>query len=423
MDLNVYRNVGKFQIFKKDEVVYKSGDSGDCMYVVMKGTFNADGKQIAEGGYFGELSVIDEKIPRAETAVCEVQGAMAVAVGRENLTDLLTCDRDISAKILAALYERAIALEHDVLDKGTDLDDFPQHLISPAAVSPENDSKRMGELAGRICGLSDILAGKNTPAARAIRFPQENQDKSGESDCTPILPEGHGSYTLTPANDSDALAVVKTDCPLCGRNFDNHFLLSSKLRRTGSDPDMRVRFAGIEPMHYNITTCPDCLFSAESEVFTDASKRAADDVFSALAPYKGTQVKIGRERDIDSVFKSYYLALICAPIVTEKFPDLTVAGLWIKIMRLYEDCGDKSMYEYAFDKTFAAYNHVYSSVRIPDKQSQQVAYILAELNFKRGNYDEARQLFHPLKKAPGASASFVRAVEDRLETIRREHNE
>jgi hypothetical protein len=235
-----------------------------------------------------------------------------------------------------------------------------------------------------------------------------------------LLPEGHGSYEITPANDSSALAIVDTVCPLCGGQFKNHFMLMSRLGRGKSDPDMRVHYSGIEPLHYAITTCPDCAFSAEGEAFTATPKRYGEALSKIIDPYleEGKTIKIGKARDIDSVFKSYFLALVCTPAALERNQELACAGLWLKIAWLYEDCGDKAMKEFALNKTYEAYEYIYSNQRLDDKTTQQVAYRLGELNFKMGKIDEARKLFHEIKVSKKAPPTLERSVEKRLDMIR-----
>jgi hypothetical protein len=235
-----------------------------------------------------------------------------------------------------------------------------------------------------------------------------------------LFPEGHtGNYTLPlNHNQSTIICLNKTTCPLCGRKFEAHYILSSKLRRLNADDDMRVRYKDVEPLYYNIITCPNCLYSAETTQFGEASKRTADNVNAKIGPYRlGTVVQSGNERDTYTVFLGYYLALLCAPIVADNH-ELVVAGLWLKISRLYEDCKDKKMHMYAVRQALDSYNYVYSNLRITDSQTQQVRCLLGELYFKLGDYDAARQFLFMIKSDKDAPASLKRQAELRIETIR-----
>ncbi|MDR2531955.1 MAG: DUF2225 domain-containing protein [Oscillospiraceae bacterium] len=239
-----------------------------------------------------------------------------------------------------------------------------------------------------------------------------------------LFPEGHGEYILPlNHNETDIISLTKVACPLCGRKFDSNWVLASKLRRQGTDPDMRVRYKDVEPLYYSIVTCPNCLFSAETTTFPEASKKQADAVAQKTAPYRlDTAIKTGSERDTFTVFAGFYLALLCAPAVQESH-ELTTAGLWLKISRLYEDCGDKKMHMYAVKQAFDTYTYIYTNLRINDKQTQQVSYLLGELNFKMGDFDAARRFFFNLKADKDTPSSMRNQVDIRLETIREIKNQ
>ncbi|MCL2636840.1 MAG: DUF2225 domain-containing protein [Oscillospiraceae bacterium] len=248
--------------------------------------------------------------------------------------------------------------------------------------------------------------------------PKEKSEQKAQK--SSLFPEGHaGNYTLPlNHNQSTIICLNKTACPLCGRKFETHYILSSKLRRLNADDDMRVRYKDVEPLYYNIITCPNCLYSGETTNFGEASKRHSDAVNAKIGPYRlETVIQSGNDRDTHTVFVGYYLALLCAPIVAENH-ELTVAGLWLKISRLYEDCKDSKMCLYATRQALDSYNYVYSNLRITDNQTQQVRCLLGELYYKLGEYDASRQFLFMIKSDKDAPASLKRQAENRLETIR-----
>jgi hypothetical protein len=423
---NPYGNLGELKTFKNDEVVYTQNSQGNSLYIVTKGVFGVYIKstddsplrvtEIKEGGIFGEMSAIDAW-KRSSTVVCEGKGA-AVLIDSEALPALLEKHPDISGKILHMLYERAESIAKIAVEKGKSISDLPENLVNLAPKNHKLDLENMRSLAQRIKELNDVLSEYKTNLVPKIKHTEEDS----ASNDTKLFPPRHGSYSHELSNEARMISIIKTDCPICKSNFESHFVLLSMLRRDRTDPDMRVRYMGIEPLHYSIVTCPKCLFSAESGEFSKVSDKHAGEVFEKLKQYKDeVTIKTGKERDISTVFTGYYLALLCVPFISET-PEMTTASLWLKISRLYEDCNAKEMFIYAVEKALTAYNTVYTKTRIDDTVSRQVAFILGELNFKLENYEESRRMFFIIKEESKTNfnipQSLLIAVENRLEVLR-----
>lgn len=234
-----------------------------------------------------------------------------------------------------------------------------------------------------------------------------------------LLPEEHGEYELNLNNaDESMLYINKTVCPLCGCSFDSLAYIATRLRAETTDDDLRTRYKNFEPMYYDIVTCPNCLFSAQNDIFDTASKRLADSINSEIGQYRlGMYINTGYERDTFSVFAGYYLAIKCAPLAFDN-PQLITANLWLKLSRMYQDVNDEAMYLYSSQKAFEDYKYVYENINLSDKVLQQVAYLMGDLKMRSNDIDEARNLFFAAKTAKDASAVITRMADNRLEDIR-----
>jgi len=347
----------------KQMVVVLQGNAG--VYKNYKMTNETFVKSVGQGSFACEKSLfLNQEHDETLVALTDV---FALVVTRNNVKELFTKYPDVAFSIVEQIY------------------------------------KRLAE--------TETALAKYQPSSQTA---QKSAQKSS------LFPEGHrGDYAL-PLNhmQSDIICLNKAACPLCERKFETHYILTSKLRRLNADDDMRVRYRDVEPLYYNIITCPNCLYSAETTTFNDPPKRFADAVNQKLASYRlGTVIQTGNDRDTNTVFLGYYLALLCAPVVIDGH-ELTTAGLWLKISRLYEDCKDEKMHMYAVRQTLESYKYVYEKTRINESQTQQVRALLGELYYKLGDYDASRQFLFMLKSDNDAPSSLKRQAENRLETIR-----
>jgi CRP/FNR family transcriptional regulator, cyclic AMP receptor protein len=96
------------------EVIFRQGDPGDALHVVISGTVRLSREGAAEplgvlgaGGYFGELALVDDA-PRAATATAASACALAV-IARDDLEQLLFLDKDLAYDLLWALLRTLAA--------------------------------------------------------------------------------------------------------------------------------------------------------------------------------------------------------------------------------------------------------------------------------------------------------------------------
>lgn len=232
-----------------------------------------------------------------------------------------------------------------------------------------------------------------------------------------LFPKQHGRYTLPLNNASDLLYEEKCACPLCGHKFGNLTIIASKLQTSEIDSDMRVRYKNIEPLHYEIISCPNCFYSASAELFPTISKTARSQINKILGPYQlDMYINSGVHRDTFSVFAGYYLAILCAPSFEDN--QAISAGLWLKLSRLYQDCGDNQMYLYASSEALKEYIYTYENLHVNEKQVQQICFMIGELYYRASDLDESRKFFFMAKTNKGGTATVKQRADMRLEEIR-----
>ncbi|MDR1572264.1 MAG: DUF2225 domain-containing protein, partial [Clostridiales Family XIII bacterium] len=302
--------------FLKGQTIILEGDTAsDRMYIVLQGSAASyrNYKMLNEiqtallepGGFFGEMGLfLGRKRPVTVVARSDV---IVLEISKRNVIDFFVTQPQITFSIIEGLCRRL---------------DSPQGALFEDNGAAPSDS-----------GLA----------------------VSGSS---PIFPEGHGNYIL-PIDNSlmDYLLEDTVKCPMCGHSFKNISVLESKLVQESKDDDMRIRYRDVEPMYYEVISCPSCLYSAMGDLFRDieVTRRMVDALGGALAPYKDeVSINSGVGRDTFSVFAGYYLAILSAPVCFYEHQRIT-ARLWRNLSRIYDDCSDSEMMLYALRKSLEEY--------------------------------------------------------------------
>ena len=261
------------------------------------------------------------------------------------------------------------------------------------------------------------ICGKLLEAEKAVALYNLQNSDQQISSASSLFPEGHGKYTLPINNASDMLYEDKINCPVCAHPFSTMKVITSRLKTESTDKDLRTRYKDFEPLYYDVTSCPKCFYSATGTYFEEATKRLMPKVNSVVAPYQlDLYINAGVQRDTFTVFTGFYLAILCADCFDN--PKLVSAGLWLKLSRLYDDCGDKNMYMYASQKALEDYLYSYKNYRIDGKQMQNMRFVIADLYLRVGEVHLSREFFFMVKSDKSAPPLLARRADERLEETR-----
>lgn len=362
--------------YPKDAVIAAQGTRPEEMYILLQGSASVflnygkfNQQELAAlklGGFFGEGCLFLHR--ETEAALVAQTDAVVLCVDEKNYAETFSKRPELAFGVMAQLVRR--------------LDSAQKSL--------------------------DQLSGKN---------------KTGGIDSglkkSELFPSAHQAYQLNLINDRTEYVFKDiAQCPLCGERFESMSVLGSRLRRESTDRDLRVHYAGVEPMYYDIVSCPRCLYSAPNELFPTAPSKFKEAVSSELKPFTGQElVKPGMQRDSQTVFAGYYLAIRCVPICFDEY-QTTMGALWQKLSRLYKDCGNEEMYLFASDNAAKNYEYVYEHFHISESQSQQICYILGDLYERQKNYEKARNYFYMAKSNRGGTPVMKMQSDRRLEEIK-----
>lgn len=110
-------------------------------------------------------------------------------------------------------------------------------------------------------------------------------------------------------SDAEFVFAKNYTCPVCGKDFKNPTVKSSKARMIGSDMDLRPVYENINTLKYDVILCPHCGYTALERYFktvTPVQKRLIEE--KICAAYKEREEK--ETFSYEDAFLRYKMALI-----------------------------------------------------------------------------------------------------------------
>ena len=377
IDLEHLKNMSSVRKFNKDDIVIQDGDTdADGMFIILKGrvgVYKNHGKPneislttLNPGDFFGEMALFLNEHRMA--TVVALEDVLALEINRLNAYSFLQKQPAAAFNVIRALCVRIQGLTGKLTGDSESEPDIPVPVITSA-----------------------------------------------------LFAEGHKGYGIPLKNPEEGLVMDKSyQCPLCLHSFVRKIPRQSKLIVEKMDPDTRTYFAGIEPMYYEVITCPKCWLSAFTAQFEKAFSNKEQELYDLIAPHKNDLVVPGKApKSMDEVFAGYYLAMLCAPKCFFK-SQLTIARIWLRLSWFYRDCEDFEMESRAVAQACEWYMEAITKVNIPDSQMQKLFLVLGELYVKQKDYDAARRyLFKAITDKTATSNVFKRMAEDRVADIKK----
>ena len=235
-----------------------------------------------------------------------------------------------------------------------------------------------------------------------------------------IFPEEHKGYPGI-IKPEYAKFVFKKDfkCTFCAKTFDEYKVFQSKLFQ--SDPtryDLRKFYSGFQTEWYDIITCPHCYFSTFYNYYTEPRAFEKSKIEKELlAARAALWLDFDAERDIDYVFTTHYLALICSPgyLLNRRQID---ARVWGNISWLYEDVEDDEMACFAAAKAADAYETLYTEGRLNSVQEQSIALTIAGMMYRAGKRENLKKYLFIAKTQKVGNKIFSELAEDLMDLLR-----
>ena len=407
INLSLLKNPSYLKKYLKGSII--SGVSGgNILYEILQGEVGVVRNEqqkaeiiatLSQGAFFVEPSLFTKKNPAVTTIA--LNDAIVLSIDEQNAADFIKNEPELAYELFKSLCVRldkvSTELEMKTGNPWIDPDGSEKGLYLQTPAEPAAEPQEQ----------------KTVPVTAEIA-----KAPSGKPASFFLLPEGHGCYELPlPNSDSVLLMNKEYQCPVCRKSFLSPTVRSSKLCLDHTDPDMRCHFKDIEPLYYDVVTCPHCLYSALAQVFSTPDKSKIELKKVLTAKNIKAEIHTETERGTYSIFAGYYLALLCAPLSFTKH-HLMTASLYLKLSRVYHDCGDEKMARATEYKALKAYMNAYENVEIPPDQDQQLCIIIGELYLKLGEKKDSAAFFYKAKLNKTGAPALKKHAEERIYDIR-----
>ncbi len=365
------------------------------------------------GDFFGEETLAGQP---AATAVA-LTDAVVLPIPAEGLAAFLRTEPDFAAELVRCLGQRLSLVQGGyakAVGRRFAIGAVPKIPLPVPAATPKVAAAKPAAAAPVASTSADPAAAPGQPSVPSAPVtPVAVRVALGEL----LYPPEHKEYDL-PLHIGDRTYLMEKGytCPLCKHTFRALKVRSSRLVPEGTDRDLRTRYKGVEPLYYDVATCPECLYSAPEDLFATPDNTRAE-LPAALKTLKERGLTFELERTTESVFAGYYLALQCAPVYLARHP-LTVPNLLMKLYRLYQDCADPAMEELTAQRALETHLAVYQSIELTPGQEQQIQLLLAELSLRMGNLKDARNFFFHVKSDRSAPPLLRTHAENRIMDMR-----
>ena len=378
----------KIANYAEDEIVLEQGDASKCLYKVLSGSV----------GLFLNYGREDEYLVGAVSAP-HCFGEMTILMGKPNPYTVVALKESVLMRVPESNFEHFIQDNHQnaimimkTMARNLAMVNMNMNLLidelKEIGKAENVDKDAIKRLAAEYGGEREIAHEPEIPE-------QENVPEKTSGGL--FLPGHKGCPGVTYPEYKKGVYQKQYTCPHCGKVFQGWRIFTSKLVPR-PEATWLVRYDGrrfyqeFEPYWYDVVTCPECCFSANSDYFLESGvlfkQRYAGQLKEAAEALK---LNFEAERDLDFVYAQHYLALICAQGLVLSQRRRSVAKLWKNLCWMYEDANEREMERQAAARAAQALVEVLDIQERNHPRQPKMFIEIAAMFEKGGEREKARE--------------------------------
>lgn len=208
-------------------------------------------------------------------------------------------------------------------------------------------------------------------------------------------------------------------CPICNTTFKTKAVRTGKNKLIDTDTDLYAHYDRVNPIIYDCIMCTRCGYSAISRTFTSLTSKQIEWIKEGICS-KYKRREYNDILTVEDAIERYKLALVA--LMVKKAKPGEKAYLCLRIAWLYRDLKDEKNEKLFLQKALEGFEATYTKGNFPlyELNAETVAYLIAEINRRLGNYEEASKWTSHLILNPSVSPRLKARVQDLRELINEE---
>ena len=386
-----------------------------AMYILLVGRVDVTGAgkkkspgiSLFPGDVFGGAEYFADNADNVYTAAID---SVVYVINESSFSDLSWSQPDIVLAVMRAAY---VPQGQPTVQAKSMQEKAAAAAQAKAKAAPEAKAAPDGALS-RMAGTAATAASAAAPASAA------QAAQPVEPVGIALFPEGHKHYPgFTKPTYARLVYPKDYTCPFCKKEFKDYKVFGSKLYESAPMRyDLRKSFTDFQLEWYDVITCRHCLFSTLNSLYAESKPVFKQKIEKELAEARASvHMDFDAERDIDFVFSSHYLAMLCADgYLSSAIP--IRAKLWGNLSWLYEDTGDEEMELFAAEKAALAYEEVYKGTRMTPVQEQTTCLSIVGMQRRAGLDRDIKKFLYQVKTTKMGDKVYTNMAEDILEEMR-----
>lgn len=210
-------------------------------------------------------------------------------------------------------------------------------------------------------------------------------------------------------------------CPICNDTFVALRVRKGAAKFVDTDSDLRPYFEGIDPVLYEIVTCPNCGYSSISKTFDNVRKDKISEIREKLDNVYEHRDFSNEEYDYEEAIYRFKIAILIAK--ERNLSNGELFYLYLKLAWIFRVIvGEENIkYEYVSLKRAFEYGELTflnESMPVVDIEEDVFIYLLGEIGRRIGQFDKALKYVSQIVVSQTVSARLKERAKQARETIK-----